>query len=59
MTPFRVSRDCKLNSLCARPLADRRRDPMPVYSLDNIRTTNSSVSPRNAIFERKGGIRSR
>ena len=59
MTPCRVSRDCKLNSLCAGSRADRRRDPMPIYSLDNIRTTNSSVSPRNAIFERKGGIRSR
>ena len=33
MPPFRVSHDCKINRLFAWPLADRRRDPMLIYTL--------------------------
>ena len=51
MTPFRVSHDCKINRLCALPVADRHRDPMPIYARGAVQKSGaSSPNETNELF---------
>ena len=51
MTPFRVSHDCKINRLCALPVADRHRDPMPIYTRGAVQKSGaSSPNETNELF---------